>query len=361
MAKVKEPAKSFFSPKKGEVCVLKPSKKTKLAQAVDNLSKLKTKTLLIGPHKIMAISDTCIMEADVQLGVICEVDTKAFKNAVNDVGEFYSVTLNNNTLEFSWGEGNLSSAIVDIPEKPFEFEHGVILEEIRHETFPSCLYYGGAFVGPNKDLVFGRTYVKSGLVVSSDNIGLSVFDYPHTLSPPFSVSSEVLALWESVNLPMSSLEIYENHICLNLSDLRIWDISDQKLEVKFGSNVFNKLTQFQQFIDHSFIIDDEFWKSLSAFKHCNEITLSNDKIRSNDNAVLEKTVDLKIFEDDTDTFTVKYKDFIKLKKLVTNFSNCSIIQIPNRNRIDKYIIINVDPGETAWVVLGGMAEEINND
>lgn len=364
MAKDTKDKVTFFSPKKGELCDYKPTSKTRLVEAVDILSKLKTEVIHITKDSMFCINDEHTLAITVlfKLGVEGCVDRKEFKNIIKLVPEEFSTSLSNEGLEFHW-DGNSTKIPIVNEDYTVDWNLGEEEAEYKGNKFFTSLFLGGCAVSTDFDNRLGQIAFDYETIASSDNVMLCEQVYKgeeQDCLTIFALSGKAFELWRNINLPSKYLAVYENgNRFMIRDDIIIWDKSKYNDNAKVNNAIKAKVDAFIHEHKKRFKFPEETWKALKMFKGCKELIIKNNEIKVSGNVSLKKSTNIVPFDNDREEFVVNTKQLFRLENLTTSNSDFSVVTIQDGPYYKKYLYVDPDPGlKETTIILAGICEEM---
>jgi hypothetical protein len=357
----KEEKKYYYSPKVGDIVEYKKSKKHILVDYLDMLCKVGSEHIEIRPGYMKATKGHVSLKCIIQLGVDCKVNAKDFKKVVKHIEGQFSTTYADNLLIFSWGENGSCATTIEVIGQNEESEAeglGKELACVSTDAFYQCLTTGSVGVG-GSPLVCQYVHYDGQTIASTDNILASFCDYNfENQAAEFAINELSLKLWREINLPTKYICVYERGVRFMIrDDIIICDKSFYAYTQNMSVSIKDRLTHLTNYTYQKFKITEDIWKKLKMFKDCKEITISNNEIRGEQASKLKMQTSITPFPEDCDSFTIDIKQLLRVKHLVTDFSDFSIAFLDFGSHVLKYLVVEPEVGCSDLVVIGGIAEE----
>lgn len=349
----------FYSPKKGCRTKITNRRVSYFVELVDILAKLKTDLIHIREDFMYAVSDNVAIKVLMKLGVNATVNRKELKKVIKHIDSEFTTTLHEDRLEFAWGEGNLTSIKIENYTQEDNWKFGQEIATFDDDDFYHSLVCGGAGVDPNGKGRLGFVHYDGLTLTSTDNVVLSQAEYRVSAAQrcAFAISGLALELWKDLNLPTKYFCIYENGAQIMLrDDVIIQDKSNYYSLALLNQKLNNRVNNFKALVNKRFKVPEDFWKSLSMFKKCKEVTFKNNEIISEDES-LKIVTEIVLFDDDNESFSICVSELYRLKPLITSSSDFSVIKIDIGPHINTFLYVETDPGLEDGLIIGGIAEE----
>lgn len=358
MPETKEKKVKYFSPKKGDYKTYKPSTKEPLKAACDIIAKTKADEVYIYPDRLCAyMRESTRVEVAIELGVTGIVKTKELKALAKCVHGPFSITVEEDSLKFTWGEGDYSSIdLLDDEQGYVDYNPGAIVEtyEENCDDFAATLLMGGAGVAQSHSSV-ALVQVQCGQAVSSSD-GILLCKAPFLKETPLKdflyFSHDTYHVWCKIDLPLESFAMLERGVELYLEEGVTIGYQHKPAYCKPHFPTFEKAIDRVKSLAKGVSpikLGKNVWKVMSKLKKSDSVIFSHEYISSPDGPKFK-------FPKLTLGDRVCHFDpvqLLRLKPLIGPESDLYFIQTDYPTHSESALYIDTEPGKDGAIILTG--------